>query len=92
MFTLLSQWWYRLGKVIKMKTRIVMFFAASLAAACARADNWKDPSTGYTWTYRITGGAAEIYNGNAAAVYPVPNGAVVVPTTLGGKPVTSIGA
>ena len=91
MFTLLSQWWYRLGKDVKMKRRIVMFFAASLAAACARADNWKDPSTGYTWTYRITGGAAEIYNGNAAAIYPVPNGAVVVPATLGGKTVTSIG-
>lgn len=47
---------------------------------------------GYTWTYRIVGDAAQIFNNDAVAVDPAPNGSLVIPATLGGKPVTSIGA
>ena len=47
---------------------------------------------GYTWTYRIIGDTAEIYKGvYSAAISPSPTGAVTIPSTLGGKPVTSIG-
>jgi len=46
---------------------------------------------GYTWTYRIIGETAEIYNGSSAAVSPEPTGAVTIPSTLGGKPVSGIG-
>ena len=47
---------------------------------------------GYTWTYRINGGAAEIYKDSlSAAISPNPTGAVTIPSTLGGKPVTRIG-
>ena len=47
---------------------------------------------GYTWTYRINGDTAEIYgNWPSPAISPKPNGAVTIPSTLGGKPVTSIG-
>ena len=50
----------------------------------------------YTWTYRIKDGTAEIYqdygNGNgSSAASPLPKGAITIPSTLGGKPVTSIG-
>lgn len=48
---------------------------------------------GYTWTYRINGETVEIYKGySAAAISPSPTGAVIIPSTLGGKPVTSIGS
>ena len=47
---------------------------------------------GYTWMYRINGDTAEIYNnGVSAAISPKPDGSVTIPSTLGGKPVTSIG-
>ena len=46
----------------------------------------------YTWTYRINGETAEIYNNYNAAISPKPNGAVTIPSTLGGKTVTSIGS
>ena len=47
---------------------------------------------GYTWTYRIDGDTAEIYSSNdTPCISPMPNGAVTIPSSLGGKPVTSIG-
>ncbi len=54
-------------------------------------------ANGYTWTYRINGDTAEIYKESsygsayAIAISPKPTGAVTIPATLGGKPVTSIG-
>ena len=48
----------------------------------------------YTWTYRINGDESEIYGiyfAYTPAVSPKPTGAVTIPTTLGGKPVTRIG-
>ena len=53
-------------------------------------------ANGYTWTYRIEGGTAVIsnYGENWEELYdvisPEPVGAVTIPSTLGGKPVTSI--
>ncbi len=54
---------------------------------------------GYTWTYRINGDTAKIYgtyNGYppyyTPAISPSPTGTVTIPSTLGGKPVTSIGS
>ena len=58
---------------------------------------WGDTASanGYTWTYRIVGNTAEIYNGDSwsgtTAISPSPVGAVTVPSTLGGKAVVSIG-
>ena len=47
---------------------------------------------GYTWTYRLNGETAEIYNNSrSAAVSPKPAGNLTMPATLGGKPVTIIG-
>ena len=45
---------------------------------------------GYTWTYRINGNTAEIYNNGSCAISPSPIGAVTIPATLGGKTVTRI--
>ena len=74
-----------------MKNRLISVLLAAGAALCARGDTWADPDTGYTWTYQINGDTAEIYNGGSPAITPSPTGAVVIPATLDGKPVTSIG-
>ena len=63
-----------------------------LVSGGALADTWTDPDTGYTWSYRIRGGVAEIYKSNSEAISPRPAGVVAVPATLGGNPVTSLGA
>ena len=60
------------------------------------ADEWYDSNTRYTWTYRINGDTAEIYNEtewgwSTTAVSPEPTGELTLPSTLGGKPVVSIG-
>lgn len=48
---------------------------------------------GYTWSYRLNGNSAEIYTDDfsKAAVSPKPTGALTIPSSLGGKTVTSIG-
>ena len=63
--------------------KLMMLFAMAAAAFGA----WAETETvgGYTWTYRINGGTAEIQG-----VSP-ETGAVTIPSRLGGKPVTSIG-
>ena len=68
----------------------VLFAACAAFGACA--DTWTDPETDYTWTYHINGDTAEISNSvNTAAISPSPTGFVAIPSTLGDKPVTSIG-
>ena len=65
--------------------------AAFLAgASCALAET--QAVDGYTWTYRVDGDSAEIYNGGSCAVSPSPSGKVMIPGTLGDRPVTGIGA
>ena len=65
-----------------------------LAITLAAGGVWADRETvgGYTWTYRINGDTAEVYKGSSAAISPKPTGTVTIPSMLGGKPVTSIGA
>ena len=62
---------------------------------------WASTETvnGYTWTYRVDGCAAEIYNDGKVAISPRPFSSpanlpceVDIPQTLGGMPVVSIGA
>ena len=69
------------------------------AVSCMICSTWAATETvgDYTWTYRINGAAAEIYGSwnytvCIPAISPKPNGVVTIPSTLGGKPVTSIGA
>ena len=66
------------------------------AVAMAATSTWADTETvgGYTWTYRINGDTAEIYGygmSPTSAISPSPTGAVTIPSTLGGRPVTRIG-
>ena len=73
-----------------MSKKLMMLAAAVAALFCA----WSETETvgDYTWTYRINGDTAEIYNSGSRAISPSPTGAVTIPSTLGGKSVTSIGS
>ncbi len=71
---------------------LALFTFSALAIGGARADTWTDPDTGYKWSYRIRGDVAEIYKSNSEAVSPKPAGTMTLPSSLGGKPVTSLGA
>jgi len=68
----------------------VLSLGVAFATFCALADTAS--VGGYTWTYRVNGGTAEIYNDYACAISPEPTGVVTIPSMLGDKPVTSIGS
>jgi len=66
----------------------------ALLSAIVACGAWADTETvnGYTWTYEITDGKASIYGTSSApCISPAPTGAVTIPASLGGKPVTKIG-
>ena len=51
-----------------------------------------EQANGYMWTYRIVGSTAEICGvDGSVAIWPNPVGAVDIPSSLGGCPVTCIG-
>ena len=75
-----------------MKSLLAVLALAFVAAMPLLADTWTDPDTGYTWTYQVNGDTVEIYKGSySAAISPSPENSVTIPSSLGGKPVTSIG-
>ena len=75
-----------------MKRLVAIWTLAFAATMPLMADTWTDPDTGYTWTYQINGDAVEIYKGSySTAISPSPENSVTIPSSLGGKPVTSIG-
>ena len=79
--------------------KIVMLIVVAFAATLAHADFWTDPSTGYTWRYRINDNALEIYGfvdyysgtGYNPCVLPKPSGAITIPASIAGKTLVSIG-
>lgn len=86
----------RLIGVLEMKKLTMLILGGILSALPLAADTWTDPDTGYTWTYQINGDTAEIckktvYGFGTTAISPIPTGTVAIPSTLGGKSVTSIG-
>ena len=71
----------------KPRATLRVLFAVALGlASCALADT--ETVGDYTWSYGIGGDTAEIQSG----ISPKPTGVVTIPSTLGGKPVTSIGS
>lgn len=72
--------------------KLLVIGIVGLSAVSVRADTWKDPATGYTWTYTVSGETATIYrNSYAETISPTPTGSLTIPTTLGGNQVTRIG-
>ncbi len=78
-----------------MKPKLTTTIAC--AAAMLTGALWADTEKvdGYTWTYQIKNGKAEITSGiiSKRAVEPAPRAAetLVIPSKLGGKPVAAIG-
>ena len=71
-----------------------MLAVAALAVGGAMGDTWwTDPSTGIKWTYTVSNGKASLGGGSTSstAVPGSTTGALSIPSTLGGYPVTSIG-
>ena len=66
-----------------------------IADSGAKVINGKATVDGYTWSYRVKNGEAEIVavkDGKySCAVSPTPTGSISIPSTLGGAKVTSIG-
>ncbi len=72
-----------------VRVAVMMFLGISLIAS-ARAD--VEVVDGIEWTYTISGDTASVGGGYGSPAVPVTTiGAVVVPSQLGGKKVTSIG-
>ena len=71
----------------KIGVSLVLF----VAAFCAQAET--ATVNGITWNYTVNDGKAEIYSGswNTPAIPTSTTGAITIPSTLGGYPVTSIG-
>ena len=68
---------------------------AMVLAACAALGSWAYTETvdGIVWNYTVSGGKAQVgiggYNGTRA-VSTSTTGAIAIPSTLGGHPVTSV--
>jgi len=78
---------------IRLLTRAFAFAFALATATAVHADTWTDPATGITWTYTVTGGKASLGGGSlgSPAVPTSTQGAIVVPSDIGGKAVTEVG-
>ena len=69
--------------------KLIMMMAMALSAAPLIADT--ETVGGITWNYTVSDGNATIYNGGSAAIPTSTTGAITIPSSLGGYPVTSIG-
>ena len=81
----------RVKPLMKHANFIKSIFAA--VAFCAALSLYADTETadGITWRYQVSDGKATIYNNESAAISPLTTGAITIPSSLGGYPVTSIG-
>lgn len=77
----------KMSKIVKALAALSAF----AFAGAATAETWEDPVTGITWTYTVKGDEVQIGDGSNAAIPTDTAGAVVIPSELGGKPVTSLG-
>ena len=72
------------GSLLCIKKLLMLMVLAPLMAL---ADTWTDPDTEIEWYYTVSGGNAQVGSGPSRGT----TGAVTIPSTLGGYPVTSIG-
>lgn len=74
-----------------MDKKLTIFTVAMVVSFVAIA--YEEKVGDYTWTYRIKGDTVEICENNGfVCATPKPVGKVVIPSTLGGRTVTGIGA
>lgn len=79
------------------KLQQIVFVATSATILMAATGTWANTATvnGITWTYTVSNGKAMLGTGqsgeNGLCVSTTTSGAISIPSTLGGYPVTSIG-
>ena len=66
--------------------KALLISAVAIVMFCAKADTWADPETGAEWTYTIASDKATI-----TGLPTITSSDVIIPSTLGDYPVTSIG-
>ena len=69
-----------------MMKKLMMLIVVGILSATSMLVAETENVNGYTWTYRVSGDSAVL-----VGVYPDPTETIVIPSTLGEKPVTSIG-
>ena len=69
---------------------LLLFVAAFFAAQSLFADT--EDVDGIVWTYSVIDGKAVIQNGRSPAIPASTTGAITIPSSLGGCPVSSIGS
>ena len=77
---------------MKKAIMAIAALAATMVALTAHAATWTDPVTGITWTYTVRNDKVLVGGGSYStpAVPKTTTGTITVPSTLGGKPVTSL--
>ena len=65
--------------------RLTFLLVCMICCITTMADDWTDPDTGYTWSYTVSGNSATIGNNRWVT------GDLVIPATINGYSVTSIG-
>ena len=74
-----------------VKVKSIITVVVLLISVCCVADT--ETVNGITWTYKVSNGEVSIGGGSltSLAVPQATSGAITIPSTIGGKPVTSIG-
>ena len=72
--------------------KLIASVLVALAGAAWAIDYQTQEVDGCTWTYYVDGDNAILDNNSACVASPAPTGLIAIPETLGGKPVTTIGA
>ncbi len=77
-----------------MTKKLFAIVIVTSAMLVAWAETWTDPETGYTWTYTVSSGEVSLGGGtiSSCAVPTSTTGAITIPSSLNGFPVTSVGA
>ena len=79
---------------MKMIKKLMVMCAVFFTVFCVQAaTRYTETVNGITWTYTVSGGKASVGGGDSSspAVHHLTPGAIIVPSKLGGYPVTSIG-
>ncbi len=80
--------WFRVWGASLRK--VALFVCAVVLAGASGLQAATETVNGITWTYTVTSGGARIGNGSSAAISTSKEGAVEIPSTLGGYPVVDI--
>ena len=75
--------------IMQLGTLVLLSFASSWRV---QAEQWTCQATGIVWTYTVSDGKATLGSADGGNAVPLSTaGAIEIPSSLGGYPVTSVG-